>query len=48
MTLSRFLTCTEQKSNSMSADMQPSQAIVGLVTFDSCHATGGGCAIDLK
>ena len=47
MTLSSSLTCThEQKSKS--AGMQPSQAIVGLVTFDSCHATGGGCAMDLE
>ncbi len=49
MTLSSFLTHThEQKSSNMSAGMQPSQVIVGLVTFDSRHATGGTCAIDLE
>ncbi len=49
MTLSRFWTHDyEKKSNSVSAYMQPSQSIDGLNTCDSCHATDGGCAIDLK
>lgn len=49
MTLSRFWTGThEQKSNSMSAGMQPSQVIDGLVTCDSRHAKTGACAIDLE